>query len=299
MNITINFFILELLYCEISPTLATLVFWTKSAQKGVFRLKTTKEKHNYCIPHISISYRNRFQVKLIILISFTNFFSKGYFSCHTKMVNSTIEFCTSELVKVTNFGLKQQFWCFAQNLSRKSETKKVNVTIEFRRLKLVRAQIWCYTDDFQFFNQKVYFSSKTETVNTTTKFCIFQLVKRINFKLNWQFWLFGSNFSKRDISCLKQKTWKNERYHFVERFLRYLRNRFSLSVKFQLKLRTLIFWNKFARRGYFQSKIEKRITTIEFCIFKLVKVTNASFWWPFACFLLNFPGDSIFSLKQR
>ena len=50
----------------------------------------------------------------------------------------------------------------------------------------------------------------------------------------------------------------------------------SLNTKFQFELTILIFWTKFAQKGYFQSKTAKMNTTIEFCIFKLVLVPNFS-----------------------
>ena len=47
----------------------------------------------------------------------------------------------------------------------------------------------------------------------------------------------------------------------------------SLCTNFQLKLTT--FWTKFAKKGsYRQSKTDKIDTTIEFCIFELVFVSN-------------------------
>ena len=44
----------------------------------------------------------------------------------------------------------------------------------------------------------------------------------------------------------------------------------NLGIKFQLKLTTLICWTRFAQKGYFQLKMEKLNTIIEFCIFELV-----------------------------
>ena len=65
---------------------------------------------------------------------------------------------------------------------------------------------------------------------------------------------------KKGISGLKQKEWK-----------------------FQLKLTILIFWTKFAQKGYFRFKTERVNTTIEFCIFELNQVPNFSlnrqFWF--------------------
>ena len=46
--------------------------------------------------------------------------------------------------------------------------------------------------------------------------------------------------------------------------------RISLGTKFQLKLRILIFWTKFAQKEFFQSKTENMNKVIEFCIFELV-----------------------------
>ena len=45
-------------------------------------------------------------------------------------------------------------------------------------------------------------------------------------------------------------------------------------AKFQLKLTILMFLTKFARKGYFLSKMEKKNTTIEFDIFELDEVLN-------------------------
>ena len=45
-------------------------------------------------------------------------------------------------------------------------------------------------------------------------------------------------------------------------------------AKFQGKLTILMFLTKFARKGYFPSKMEKKNTTIEFDIFELVEVPN-------------------------
>ena len=48
--------------------------------------------------------------------------------------------------------------------------------------------------------------------------------------------------------------------------------RISLGTKFQLKLTILIFWTKFAQKGFFRSKTEKLNTTTEFCIFELIQI---------------------------
>ena len=44
----------------------------------------------------------------------------------------------------------------------------------------------------------------------------------------------------------------------------------SLGTKFQLKLTILIFWTKFAQKGFFRSKAEEVKVTIEFYMFEIV-----------------------------
>ena len=57
----------------------------------------------------------------------------------------------------------------------------------------------------------------------------------------------------------------------------------TVGIKFQLNFTILIFWTKFAQKGYFRSKTEKMSITIEFCMFTLVSVPNFSlnrwFWY--------------------
>ena len=111
----------------------------------------------------------------------------------------------------------------------------------------------------------------------------------------------------------------------------------SLGTKFQPKLTILIFWSKFARKGYFRSKTEiseyhhwimriwiglvtefhskkqlnaqkgyfcaknrKKVSfTMEFCILELVYVPSLSVNWQFLCFEPNLPKKGIPSLKQK
>ena len=56
--------------------------------------------------------------------------------------------------------------------------------------------------------QKGYFQSKTKKVNSITEFCIFELFYVSSVTLNWQFWHFGPNLPKKDISNCKRKKWK-------------------------------------------------------------------------------------------
>ena len=67
----------------------------------------------------------------------------------------------------------------------------------------------------------------------------------------------------------RSKTQKNDYHYWI------LHIQISLSTNFQLKLTIAIFWTKFFKKGsYFQSKTDKIDTTIEFCIFELVFVSN-------------------------
>ena len=109
------------------------------------------------------------------------------------------------------------------------------------------------------FSQKECFRSKTEKVNTTSEFFIFELFLVISFSLNMKFFYFFNQICS------------SSEYH---RGILDFRN--ILDTKFQLKLTILIFWTKFAKKGYFQSKAEKLNIPIEFCIFELVQEPNFS-----------------------
>ena len=62
---------------------------------------------------------------------------------------------------------------------------------------------------------------------------------------------------------------KNEHRYWI------LYIRISRSTNFQLKLTNAIFWTKFDKKnGYFQSKSDKIDTTIDFCIFEKIFVSN-------------------------
>ena len=56
----------------------------------------------------------------------------------------------------------------------------------------------------------------------------------------------------------------NEPYRWI------LHIRISLDIEFQFQQTILIFWTKFAQKGYFQFKTDKMNYTIEFCIFQLI-----------------------------
>ena len=111
-----------------------------------------------------------------------------------------------------------------------------------------------------------------------------------NLSLNWQFWFFGQNLHKNSTSSQKQKKQTLSLCSAIG---------ISLGTKFQLEVTILIFWTKFAQKGYFWSKIEKMKTTIEFCRFGLVYVPNSSLIWEIRCFRLNLPKKGISSWKQK
>ena len=51
--------------------------------------------------------------------------------------------------------------------------------------------------------------------------------------------------------------------------MEFLHIQIIFGTKFQFKLKILIFWTKFALKGYFRLKMEEVNITIEFCIFEL------------------------------
>ena len=153
---------------------------------------------------------------------------------------------------------------------------------------------------------------KKKKVNTTIEFCIFELVKKPNFILNWQFWFFGPNLPKKGIYNLKQKKLKpplnsaysnQSRYQIsaltdnvdqtltklaqkgyfphekTEHHHLILHIRISPGNQFYFNMTILIFWIKFDQKEYFQLEAAKVSITIEFWIFKLVQVPNFSLNW--------------------
>ena len=71
------------------------------------------------------------------------------------------------------------------------------------------------------------------------------------FSLNWQFWFYGPNFSKKGIFSLgpnlykrfkKRKKWTSPRLCHIK---------IIVGTKFQLKLRDLIFWPNLAKKSVF------------------------------------------------
>ena len=101
-------------------------------------------------------------------------------------------------------------------------------------------------------------------MNITTEFCVLELVKVLNFTLNWQFWFFGPNLPKQYLVKIGKK-WTTYEFHI-----------FQIS-RYQTSTPMI----KFAPKEYFQSKTEKVNSTSKFCIFKLVLLPNFSLKWQF------------------
>ena len=76
--------------------------------------------------------------------------------------------------------------------------------------------------------------------------------------------------------------------------------RISLNTNFQLKLTILIFGPNLPKKSsYFQSKTDKIDTTIEFCIFELVFVSDFTLNKQFSIFGPNLPKKDIYGQKQK
>ena len=73
----------------------------------------------------------------------------------------------------------------------------------------------------------------------------------------------------------------------------------SLGTKLQLQPPISIFWSKFEQKGYFESKAKKVSMTIEFSIFKLVKILKFSFQQQFSFLRPSLPKNSISTPKHK
>ena len=139
-----------------------------------------------------------------------------------------------------------------------------------------RCQISAHSDDFNFSDQ---ICSKTvfplENRKSEHHHCVLhiQIAEARNFSWN-NFDSFGPNLLEKGIYGWKWTKWilpLNSAYSNWP----YVPN-FSLSWQ-------LIFWNKFARKGYFGLKTEKVNTATKLCIFELVykpnfTLNNFEFW---------------------
>ena len=183
----------------------------------------------------------------------------------------TIEFFIFELVKVTNFNLNWQVWCFGwSNFSKNGifgwkEKSQLHfwilliwISLDTKfQLKLTILIFWTK------FTHGVFLEKKTEKVNINTEIWISKLIWISNYSLNWQFCFFSP-----DQICPKRvflvKSRESEHHHWI------LHIWISLGIKFHLKQTILNFVSKFVLKGSPGQKTEKVKITTEFCIFKLV-----------------------------
>ena len=112
------------------------------------------------------------------------------------------------------------------------------------------------------------------------------------FLLHQTIFIFGTNFQRK--MYFQSKIQKNEHHYW------FLHIRISLNTNFQLKLTNAIFWTKFVKiSSYFQSKTDKRDTTIELCIFELVFVSNFTLNKQFWIVRPNLLKKDIFGQEQK
>ena len=113
--------------------------------------------------------------------------------------------------------------------------------------------------------------------------------------LNSQTWFFGANLARKGKSDLQQKNThkKNGNQHST------LHIRISLGTNIQLKLTILIFWTKFAQKGYIQLNTEKANLTIKFYRFESLHVPNFSLNWQCWFFGPNLPKNVISGQKKK
>ena len=119
-------------------------------------------------------------------------------------------------------------------------------------------------------------------INLRSKFCLQQTIL-----------IFGTNFQKKVY--FRSKTEKNKHDNWI------LHVEISLSTSFQLKLTMRLFGPNLHKKGSsFQSKNDEIDTTIEFCIFELIFVSNFTlnkqFWFDLR---LNLPKKDIYGQKQK
>ena len=119
------------------------IFRPNLPKKSTFGLKQEKSYH-FWYQYTQIRLGTKFYLKQTILIFWTIFHQKRYFSFKTKEVNITIKFRIHKLDYVPNFIVNRQFfdfqWTFESNLTKKGtvglKQEKINITIEFSILRL-------------------------------------------------------------------------------------------------------------------------------------------------------------------
>ena len=101
----------------------------------------------------------KFSIKLTILTFSTKLAQKKRFWSKKQKVNTAIEFCIIELVKVSSFTLNSKYWQFGPNLPKKgvSVRKQKNWTASLNSAysKYSIYQISASTENFNFLDQIV------------------------------------------------------------------------------------------------------------------------------------------------
>ena len=77
-------------------------------------VKKGKSEQHHWLLYIGTSLDTKFWLKLMILICWANLPKRGISLLKTEKVNFITEFCTFELVQVTNISLNIQFWFLGQ-----------------------------------------------------------------------------------------------------------------------------------------------------------------------------------------
>ena len=145
-------------------------------------------------------------------------------------IDTTIKFCISKLVFVSNF--------FLNNLEFLDQICPGKIFI----VKIKKSEHDHWIPLIQ--------------ISVGTKFQV---------KLTTFFW---TDLPKKGFSCLKQKKWTIHIFYIILNIQISLVQNFS--SKYELRLRICIFLDQICTKRYFQSKTEKVNIIIEFRIFKLV-----------------------------
>ena len=164
----------------------------------------------------------------------------SYFQFKTDTIDTTIEYCTFELVlyqislwTILNFWTK-----FAQERYSWSKTEKLNIIIEFRKFKLALVPNFHLNWQFCFFFDQICRKRVFGLKQKKWAPYIFYISLHIqislvqNFNSNWQFWFFGPDLHKKVFPV---ENTKSEHHHGI------LHIWISLDIKFQLKLKFWVF----------------------------------------------------------
>ena len=145
--------------------------------------KKRKSEHYHWILHIWVRLSAKLQLKVRVFYFLDQTCPKDVFLSKTNEVNTTMEFSTIKLVKVSNFFSNKQFWILDQIYREeilKIKTKKseqplwiLNIVISLSANYQVKPILLIFWTKFA---QKRYCQSKTDEMNTTTELWIFELV---------------------------------------------------------------------------------------------------------------------------